>query len=99
MYKPEGPGWAAPSTGCERNIATHELSRRELEVLHLASLGNTYKELALVMGISPNTVKFHMKNILLKLHCTNSRLAVAKGLQLGLVKLDAPQQAPTYPSG
>lgn len=61
----------------------HRLSARELEVLGLASLGLTNKEIAYRLGISDRTVQFHMNSIFNKTG-TNSRteavvLAVRSG--------------------
>ena len=47
------------------------LSVREQEVLELVARGDTNKEVAATLYISENTVNFHMKNILSKLHLKN----------------------------
>lgn len=60
------------------------LSPRELEVLHLVSLGNTDKEIALALSLSLHTVKTHLRNILAKLQVSGrkeaARIAREKGL-------------------
>ncbi len=48
-----------------------ELSPREVEVLELASKGETNKEIAEELFISVGTVKNHVHNILEKLHLKN----------------------------
>jgi DNA-binding NarL/FixJ family response regulator len=53
----------------------HPLSPREVEVLGLASLGLTNKEIAYRLGISDRTVQFHMNSIFNKTG-TNSRTEV-----------------------
>ena len=53
----------------------HRLSPREVEVLGLASLGLTNKEIAYRLGISDRTVQFHMNSIFNKTG-TNSRTEV-----------------------
>ena len=52
------------------------LTNREQEVANLIAQGLFNKEIALVMGIGLQTVKFHVKNIMQKLHCRN-RVEVA----------------------
>ena len=53
------------------------LSPREKEVLDLVSQGLTNKEVAGNLYISENTVKYHMKNILDKLHLRNRSQVIA----------------------
>jgi DNA-binding NarL/FixJ family response regulator len=65
----------------------HPFSPRELEVLQLAALGLTNKEIAYRLGISERTVQFHMNSIFNKT-CTESRTeAVALGLNKGWISL------------
>jgi DNA-binding NarL/FixJ family response regulator len=47
------------------------LTDREHEVLRLVAAGNTNREIADRLSISENTVKFHMRGILDKLHLRN----------------------------
>ncbi|WP_067620992.1 response regulator transcription factor [Alicyclobacillus acidiphilus] len=51
---------------------------RELEVLHYLLTGATNQEIAQSMGISSNTVKFHIKNVFRKLHVKNRVELVGK---------------------
>ena len=53
------------------------LSPREREVLDLVSRGLTNREVAEQLYISENTVKYHMKNILDKLHLQNRSQVIA----------------------
>ena len=53
------------------------LSPREQEVLDLVSQGLTNKEVAGALYISENTIKYHMKNILDKLHLQNRSQVIA----------------------
>ncbi|HNB52304.1 MAG TPA: response regulator transcription factor [Anaerolineales bacterium] len=48
-----------------------DLSSREWEVLAHASRGATNTEIALQLGVSENTVRFHLKNIYAKINVTN----------------------------
>lgn len=54
------------------------LSQREKEVLELVSQGLLYKEIALRLTISAETVKKHLKNIYQKLHVQNKVEALNK---------------------
>ncbi|MBU6424040.1 MAG: response regulator transcription factor, partial [Chloroflexi bacterium] len=47
---------------------TGELTDRETEVLHLVTAGLRNREIAARLGISENTVKYHIRNILDRLH-------------------------------
>ncbi|MBI4298545.1 MAG: response regulator transcription factor [Chloroflexi bacterium] len=47
------------------------LTERERELLEQVAQGSTNKEIAAALYISENTVSFHMKNILSKLHLRN----------------------------
>ena len=53
------------------------LTRRELEVLSALAAGYTNKQIANDQGVSPNTVKFHVKNLFSKLGVANRAQAVA----------------------
>jgi len=67
--------------------ATEELTPREHEVLELVAEGATNAEIAARLTISENTVKFHMKNILQKLHASNRAEVVAYALRSGLLPI------------
>ena len=73
-----------------REASEDELSERERQVLEKVAAGETNKEIALSLFISENTVNYHMKNILAKLHLRNRAQAVAYAVRSGLLK--APPQ-------
>lgn len=54
-----------------------QLTAREMAMLEKLCLGLTNQELALELDVSPNTVKFHLKNIYSKLGVRNRAEAVA----------------------
>lgn len=64
------------------------LSLRELEVLRLMRLGNTNLEIGRRLGIAERTVKSHVTAILTKLGAPDRAGAVARGFDLGLLKID-----------
>ena len=45
---------------------SNELTEREMDVLRQLALGYKYEEIADNLALSPNTVKFHAKNLLIK---------------------------------
>ena len=66
------------------------LTDREQDVLVLLTEGVTSnKELAERLFISENTVKYHLRHILQKLHVNNRAQVIAYALRHGLVDLDA----------
>jgi DNA-binding NarL/FixJ family response regulator len=72
--------------------ATQRLTDRELEVLKLVTVGQRNREIAVELGISENTVKFHLKNIVEKLHAQNRAELAARAVREGLVP-DPPRDA------
>jgi DNA-binding NarL/FixJ family response regulator len=61
------------------------LTARELEVLRLVTAGRRNKEIAAELGISENTVKYHLRNILEKLHAQSRTEVATLALREGLV--------------
>jgi DNA-binding CsgD family transcriptional regulator len=62
------------------------LSPRELEVLRLAAEGNTGREIAGHLMLSPATVKTHFTSIYDKLGVPDRASAVAQGFRIGLLR-------------
>lgn len=63
-----------------------ELTARQIEVLRLASRGFSNQDIASVLGISPNSVKDHMKLIFQRLGVSTRSEAVAIALRDGLMQ-------------
>jgi DNA-binding NarL/FixJ family response regulator len=61
------------------------LTEREVEVLRLVTAGLRNKEIAAGLAISENTVKFHLKNIVEKLHAQSRAELAARAVREGLV--------------
>ena len=63
------------------------LTERESEVLNLLAKGLANKQIAVTLGISEHTVKFHVSSIYTKLNVTNRTEAVREGLRGGWLAL------------
>ena len=72
------------STTAEPDPAAHQLTRRELEILRLVAEGHSNSQLAQLLWVTEQTVKFHLSNIYRKLNVANrteaSRWAQLNGL-------------------
>lgn len=68
-------------------LAHGPLTDRELEVLGLLAKGLANKQIAVALGISEHTVKFHVSSIYTKLNVTNRTEAVRAGLRGGWIAL------------
>lgn len=66
----------------DRAVFDGLLTRRELEVLRLMARGRTNNAVAAELVISEGTVKFHVNNILRKLHAGNRAEAASRYLRL-----------------
>ena len=64
------------------------LTEREVEVLELVTAGLRNKEIAARLGISENTAKFHLRNILEKLHAGSRTELAARAVREGLISGD-----------
>ncbi len=64
------------------------LTEREIEVLQLVARGLSNQDIAQIIVVGEGTVRFHVSNILSKLHLDNRTQAVLYALRTGLAKLD-----------
>jgi DNA-binding NarL/FixJ family response regulator len=78
LLHPSGAGDTSPD----------RLTERELEVLRLVTAGLRNKEIAAELGNSENTVKFHLRNILGKLHAESRTELAARAVREGLIAAD-----------
>lgn len=76
----------------ERTAAPHpdeplapELTPRQHEILRLIANGLSYKEVGAALNLSEHTIKYHMGEILGRLHLKNREQAVAYALRSGLL--------------
>ena len=61
------------------------LTEREREVLRWTAIGKTTPEVARILALSDNTIKFHIKNASLKLGTSNKTAAVVQAVLMGLL--------------
>ena len=87
IYMATGPArsetTARPSEA-DAQLAAKDLTRRELEILRLVAEGHSNPQLATILWVTEQTVKFHLSNIYKKLEVANrteaSRWAQLNGL-------------------
>ena len=65
------------------------LSAREIDVLQQIALGRRNREIATSLQISEQTVKVHVRVILLKLNARDRTHALIEGVRRGLVHIRA----------
>lgn len=68
----------------------NQLTERELEVLGLVTAGLRNKEIAARLAVSENTAKFHLRNILEKLHAESRTELATRALRDNLLPPDGP---------
>lgn len=61
------------------------LTRREIEVLRWTKEGKSAWETGRLMGVTENTVNFHVRNITMKLDAMSKHQAVLKAIALGIL--------------
>jgi DNA-binding NarL/FixJ family response regulator len=66
--------------------ADYQLTPYELRILNLLVRGENYKTTAVKLGVSVNTISYHVRHIYEKLHVHSRSEAVAKALQNGLLR-------------
>jgi len=69
----------------EPERAAVSLSTRETDVLRRISIGESNKEVARALGISPSTVRTHIESVFRKLECSTRAAATLKAFTQGLI--------------
>lgn len=73
--------------------APDDLTDRERQILELMVDGITSnRQIAKHLEVTENTVKFHVRHILDKLHLSNRAQAISHALRHGVVELDGPRK-------
>jgi DNA-binding CsgD family transcriptional regulator len=65
-------------------LRIHSLSKREKQIVRLIAKGNTDKEIAGILSISPSTAKTHRHNIIQKLQMKNKAALAQFATENGL---------------
>jgi two-component system NarL family response regulator len=78
-------GQASTTKPNEPEMPAEALTSRELEVLTLISLGLTYKEAGAKLYLSERTIKYHMGEIVARLHLENRAQVIEYARRSGLV--------------
>ena len=64
-----------------------KLTAKQKECLAWVSQGKSSWDIGVILGVSENTVNFHLKQIFKKLDTSNRIVAVVKAIRLGLIDL------------
>lgn len=81
--RPEAAAWESPEVALPSTSPS--LTARELEVLALVAQGQTNREVARSLTVSPATVKRHVENILGKMGVVDRTEAAVRAIQFGLL--------------
>ena len=81
------PGDSRAPRGTDVDVPDEPLTPREHDVLELVAEGLSNKAIAARLGISDQTVKFHVASICAKLRVSNRTEAVRRALRRGLITL------------
>jgi DNA-binding NarL/FixJ family response regulator len=75
------------AAGIAEHATDDSLTPRETDVLRLIAAGNANKEIAMQLGLTEETVKSHVRNILPKLGANDRTHAVTIALKRGIIDL------------
>jgi len=75
-----------PNSKPRQEAERERLSSRERGIVELIAQGQSNKEIARTLGITPETVKSHIKSVFTKLEVDKRAQAVSRAQALGLVK-------------
>jgi len=75
-----------PEAGSRSDQEAALLSPRQMQILTLVAQGHIYREVAETLGLSEPTVKYHMREILDRLHLENHAQVIAYATEHGLTR-------------
>jgi DNA-binding CsgD family transcriptional regulator len=78
-----------PREPFEPNVQAQQslgISEREFEVLKLLAAGQSNKQIANLLEVSPNTVKSHIANLFSKLEVGRRTQAILRARELGMIR-------------
>jgi ATP/maltotriose-dependent transcriptional regulator MalT len=76
----------APFDGNPAAVASLGISPRELMVLEVLAAGQSNKEIARSLGVSPNTIKTHVARLFEKLGAQRRTEAIQRARELGILR-------------
>ena len=82
------PAGSAALERRETRLPTNGLTERQVQVLRLVAEGLTYREVGERLALSERTVRFHMTEIISRLHLQNRNQVLAYASNLGLKPVD-----------
>ncbi|MEH6728772.1 MAG: LuxR C-terminal-related transcriptional regulator, partial [Hyphomicrobiales bacterium] len=77
--------WSAGATPSDTGQLTNQNALLHKRYLELLALGHSNKEIGRVMGVSVNTVKYHLKQIFSEMRASNRARAVSQARELGII--------------
>lgn len=80
---PDEPAPPPAPAGTDLESSTHTLSARQIQILRLVAGGLSYKEVGAQLYLSPRTVKYHMGEIMDRLHLHNRAQVLAHAGRMG----------------
>jgi two-component system NarL family response regulator len=83
VSNPKAPAYAKSSGESRRAASEDMLNPRQMEVLRLVADGLSYKEVGARLSLSPRTVKYHMTEIMDRLHLQNRSQVLAFAGRMG----------------
>ena len=81
-----GRNGLSPSVETESSAERPRLTGRQVEILTLVAQGLTYKQIGTTLCLSERTVKYHMGEVLTRLHLKSRAEAIAYATRMGLAR-------------
>ncbi len=75
----------APAAPPSRTAFGARFTKREIDVLTWCAEGKTKWEIGQILGLSENTIRFHLKNVFRKLDATSRSGAISAALSAGVI--------------
>jgi DNA-binding CsgD family transcriptional regulator len=82
LFRRPAPPTFTPNTLAQQSL---KISERELEVLQRLAAGQSNKQIAQDLDVSPNTVKTHVANLFQKLEVSRRTEAIRRARELGIL--------------
>lgn len=82
----DNSNYEAKTSGHKPGSKEERLTKRQQEVLEMVVQGMTYKEVSETMKITERTVKYHMGEIINRLHLENKAQVIAYATRVGILK-------------